>query len=133
MTVYLGTQGAVQIKRESGAPINGQLVPSDISVEKRRFSLNDYDVQGELISGDQVDIVRVDDGDLELVEGHNYPDWRGYVFVDQIGGLRLYDNFSDALSGSVEVAFKLVLPSGNQQLRITTRAARFQYLTRLGV
>ena len=68
MTVYLGTQGAVQIKRESGAPINGQLVPSDVSVIKRRFSLNDYDVQGELIAGDQVDITRMDGGNLQLVE-----------------------------------------------------------------
>ena len=73
MTVYLGTQGAVQIQRESGAPINGQLVPSDVSVEKRRFSLNDYDVQGELIAGDQVDIVRTDGGNLQLVAGHDFP------------------------------------------------------------
>lgn len=131
MTVYLGTQGAVQIQRESGAPINGQLVPSDISVEKRRFSLNDYDVQGELIAGDQVDITRTDGGNLQLVAGHNYPDWRGYVFVDQLGGLRLYEEFTDALAGSVETAFELVLPSGNQQLRIVTRAARFQYLARV--
>ena len=131
MTVYLGTQGAVQIKRESGAPINGQLVPSDVSVEKRRFSLNDYDVQGELIAGDQVDIIRVDGGNLQLVEGHDYPDWRGYVFVDQLGGMRLYRDFSPALAGSVDNALELVLPTKNQQLRITTRSARFQYLARL--
>lgn len=131
MTVYLGTQGAVQIKRTSGSPINGQLVPSDVSLEKRRFSLNDYDVQGELIAGDQVDITRTDGGNLQLVAGHNFPDWRGYVFVDQLGGLRLYDNFPDALAGSVEEAFELVLPTENQQLRIVTRAARFQYLARV--
>ena len=131
MTVYLGTQGAVQIQRESGAPINGQLVPSDVSIEKRRFSLNDYDVQGELIAGDQVDIVRTDGGNLQLVAGHDFPDWRGYVFVDQLGGLRLYEDFADALAGSLDVAFELVLPTGNQQLRITTRAARFQYLARV--
>ena len=131
MTVYLGSQGAVQIKRESGAPIHGQLVPSDVSVEKRRFSLNDYDVQGELIAGDQVDITRTDGGNLQLVDGHNFPDWRGYIFVDQLGGIRLYEDFGLALAGSVDNAFELVLPTENQQLRITTRAARFQYLARL--
>ena len=128
MTVYLGEYGAVQIKRESGFPINGTLVPSDVSVEKRRFSLNDYDVQGELIAGDQVDITRLDGGNLQLVDGHNYPDWRGYVFVDQLGGLRLYEDFADALVGDVKRAFQLVEPSENQSLRIATRGARFNYL-----
>ena len=129
MTVYLGEYGSVQIKRESGSPIVGTLVPSDVSVEKRRFSLNDYDVQGELLSGDQVDITRTDGGkDLELVQGHNFPDWRGYVFVDQLGGLRLYEDFADALVGDVNKAFALVEPSEDQNLRISTRGARFNYL-----
>ena len=128
MTVYLGENGSVQIKRKSGEPIRGGLTPGDVSVAKRRFSLADNDIQGELISGDQVDIKRTDGGNLQLVAAHNYPDWRGYVFVDQLGGIRLYEDFADALAGSVERAFQLVTPTQNQRLEITTRASRFNYL-----
>ena len=128
MTVYLGDKGAVQIKRKSGEPVRGRLVPDDVSVEKRRFSLDDNDIQGELISGDQVDLIRTDGGNLQLVEGHDYPDWRGYVFIDQLGGIRLYEKFADSLAGSLELAFELVQPSEDQQIEITTRSSRFNYL-----
>lgn len=131
MTVYLGSSGAVQIKRKSGQPVRGTLVPSDVSVDKRRFSLNDYEVWGELISGDQVDLAREGGGDLELVAGHNHPDWRGFVFIDQLGGIRLYDNFVDAISGSLDTALELVQPSVTQSIRLQTRNARYQYLAKL--
>ena len=128
MTVYLGDHGAIEIQRKSGAPINGQLEPGDVSIEKRRFGLGDHDIRGELLTGDQVDIKRTDGGNLVLVAGHNYPDWRGYVFVDQIGGIRLFDEFADALSGSIEQSVELVKASGNQQIQIATRNNDFNYL-----
>lgn len=131
MTVYLGTNGAVQLRRKSGDPIRGTLLRGDVSVLKRRFSLNEYDVWGELITGDQVDIERVGGGNLELVKDHDYPDWRGYIFVDQLGGLRLYEDFSPALTGSPEQALELIEPSGDQSLRITTRNGRFNYLAQV--
>jgi len=128
MTVYLGDSGAVQIKRKSGEPIRGRLEPSDVSVEKRRFSLADHDIQGELITGDQVDILRTDGGNLQLVAGHDYPDWRGYVFIDQLGGIRLYEDFADSLAGSLDFGYELVEPSENQQLEITTRSSTYNYV-----
>ena len=94
MTVYLGDSGAVQIKRKSGAPINGQLLPGDVVVSKKRFGLTGQEIQGALITGDQVDIRRNGGGDLVLVAGHLFPDWRGYVFIDQLGGIRLYETFA---------------------------------------
>ena len=130
MTVYLGDHGAIELKRKSGAPIGGMLQPGDVSVEKRRFSLGDHDIRGELLTGDQVDIKRVKAGgdDLVLVAGHDYPDWRGYVFVDQIGGIRLFDNFSDSLTGSVEKSVALVSASVDQSIEIQTRGNNYNYL-----
>ena len=128
MTVYLGDSGAVQIKRKSGEPIRGTLVSGDVSVEKRRFSLADHDIQGELISGDQVDIKRTDGGNLQLVADHAYPDWRGYVFIDQLGGIRLYKDFSSALVGALNSGIELVSPTENQQLEISTRASNYNYV-----
>ena len=128
MTVYFGEQGQLQIRRKSGEIIRGTLVPADVSVEKRRFSLGNNDVQGELITGDQVDIRRIDGENLQLVAGHDFPDWRGFVFIDQMGGIRLFDKFDQALSGSVEQALELVAPSGNQIIGIRTRSSKYNNL-----
>ena len=131
MTVYFGESGAIQLKRKSGEPIRGELGPGDVSVEKRRFSLADNDIQGELITGDQVDIRRTDGGNLQLVSGHDYPDWRGYVFIDQMGGIRLYEDFAVSLAGSLERGLQLVEPTEVQQLEIVTRASKYNYLGRV--
>ena len=131
MTVYLGDHGSIQIKRKAGDPVIGTVDPADVSVTKRRFGLADNDVQGELITGDQVDIERVDGGNLELIAGHDYPDWRGYVFIDQMGGIRLYDRFDKSLAGTIDQALELVTPSTAQQLRILTRGSRYNYLAKV--
>ena len=131
MTVYLGDNGAVQIKRKSGAPIIGELERGNVNVAKRRFSLTDKEIYGELITGDQVDIKRLGGGNLTLVSGHNYPDWRGYVFIDQMGGIRLFDNFADSLVGSLELSLPLVTTATAQNIQITTRASNYSYLGRV--
>ena len=128
MTVYFGEQGQLQIKRKSSEAIRGPLDPSDVSVEKRRFSVGNNDIQGELLTGDQVDITRKDGGNLQLVSGHNYPDWRGYVFVDQLGGIRLFKTFDQALSGSIEAAVILITPTENQDIEIKTRGSNYNNL-----
>ena len=96
MTVYLGQSGSVELKRKSGEPVKFTLERDDVSVLKRRFSA-DTEVWSTLITGDQVDVVRVDGGNLQL-KGHNYRDWRGYIFVDQLGGIRLYDSFEASIT-----------------------------------
>ena len=133
MTVYFGDKGGIQLKRTSGAPINGALAASDVSVEKRRFSLANTNginlIQGDLISGDQVDIRRTDGGgNLQLVSGHDYPDWRGYVFIDQLGGIRLYNAFAPSLVGSLEEGLVLIQPSEAQQIEISTRSSQYNFL-----
>lgn len=130
MTVYLGEAGKIELQRSgSGSPFTTTLIPADVNLNARRFSLNF--LSGALITGDHVDIARVQDEDpntpeqnLELVEGHDYPDWRGYVNVDALGGVRLYDTFSAAVAGSKNNAVLLVTPSETQQLRIRSRDSR---------
>ena len=100
MTVYFGNDGMLELKRASATPIEVTIGVGDVSVERRRFSFPE-DVQGELISGDQVDIVLVPKGKLDFIEGHDSRDWRGYVFVDIMGGIRLYDDYNDSIAGEV--------------------------------
>ena len=130
MTVYLGNNGLVELKRESASAIKATVGRGDVSPERRRFSFSE-DIQGQLIAGDQVDIVLVPKGNLDFIVGHAERDWRGYVYVDIMGGIRLYDNFNDAVAGEVTKAIELKVPSTDQEILIKTRAGRYSPLAQV--
>ena len=130
MTVYLGDHGVVELKRASGAPIQTTIDAGDVNVDKRRFSFPE-DVRGELINGDQIDLVRTDGSNLDLIQGHNEPDWRGYVFIDIMGGVRLYNTFESSVRGSADEAVLLKTPSTSQPIAIQTRNTRYNPLAQI--
>ena len=136
MTIYLGEQGHVELQRQGARGIDDQRVPlftalqpEDVNVGAKRFSF--LGAQLGLITGDQVEIETqrgIDDRgrptlppDLELVDGHDFPDWRGFVHVDANGGIRLYDAFDKAIDGKKDNAIPLVTPSKFQHLQVTSR------------
>ena len=111
MTVYLGEDGFVELKRSSGEPIRVTVEIEDVNTLKRRFSF-ESDVRGELMSGDQVDIIHQNyRANLDFILDHPENDWRGYVFVDIMGGIRLYDTFEKAIRGERDEALELKTPS----------------------
>ena len=133
MGVYLGERGHIELKRDSGREVfSSVLDPYDVNVERRRFSV-DFTV-GALITGDQITISTQDRSPLELVADHVDPDgnyhndWRGYIYVDDAGGIRLYDTFEKSLSGSFEQAVELVEPSQRKDIVIKTRSNTFRCL-----
>ena len=130
MTVYLGDSGGIELERTSGEPVALTLLSGDVSVAKRRFSPEE-DVQGVFISGDQVDIRTVDGSELHLIDGHAYPDWRGFIFVDALGGLRLFNSFQKAVSGEKQNAVELVDWPDRQDITITTRSDGFTPLAKI--
>ena len=130
MTVYLGDNGLVELKRDSASAIEATVGVGDVSPDRRRFSFSE-DIQGQLITGDQVDIVLVPKGNLDFIVGHAERDWRGYVYVDIMGGLRLYDTFNDAIAGGVTNAVELKIPSTDQEILIKTRASGFSPLAQI--
>ena len=69
MTVYFGNDGLLELKRASATPIQATVGVGDVNPDRRRFSFSE-DIQGELISGDQVDIVLVPKGNLDFIVGH---------------------------------------------------------------
>ena len=130
MSVYLGNQGHIELQRvQSNRWIRTELAPSDVNVGRKRFSVG-FTI-GAFITGDLVTIATVDGTRLSLVSGHIYPDWTGYVHVDEIGGIRLYSNFSDALSGSLEPAISLIQPTETQSIKIQTQSDRFRCLAQV--
>lgn len=130
MSVYLGNEGRIELERvESGHWLHSELAPSDVNVSRKRFSV-DFLV-GALTTGDLISIATEDGSTLELVDGHVFPDWTGYIHVDEIGGLRLYRTFSDALANRVSDALPLVRPSSAKRIKIETQTDRFRCLAQV--
>jgi len=133
MGVYLGTAGQVEIRREAGEQLLvTRLDPNDVNVTRKRFSV-DFALSA-LITGDHVAIATLDGSPLKLVSGHQdtsnnyYPDWSGYVHVDDVGGLRLYSTFAHALTGGSANALALVQPDSAVDVSFKTDDPKFNLL-----
>jgi hypothetical protein len=128
MGVYLGNVGNIELIRKSLEGTKESVVnPSDVNASRNRFSF-DFD-EGYLITGDLIEIKSTDGTDLDFIDetawtadqittqgndplvtqssdlivaSYQGPTESGmwYVFVDELGGIRLYDNFDDSLEGS---------------------------------
>ena len=130
MSVYLGDSGGISIRRV-GEPVATKLEPADVEVNEKRLSFDfdeDYDDvrPNVLITGDQVEIASVDGTDFELVSGTTDTDITRWVHVDEIGGIRLYDSFSKAVSGKTSEAETLVSPPTGG-IDVTVDVVNFQY------
>lgn len=106
MGIYLGNIGNIEITRKSLEGSKQSLVnPSDVNASRNRFSF-DFD-EGYLITGDYVEIKTTDDTNLDFItasgwgNGEVQPSGAWFVFIDELGGIKLYDNFDDSLEGSV--------------------------------
>ena len=130
MSIYFGSTGFIELKRDTlNSDIVSSLNPDDVNTTKKRFSVDN--VTGSLITGDQIEIDTVDKSNLELLSGHNFPDLRKYIHIDDVGGIRLYDTFSAALAGEVTDALTLTVPSSTKNILIRTRNNRFRPLAKI--
>lgn len=121
MSVYLGTFGDITLRRSSASAIKESVVnPGDVNAIKRRFSF-DFD-SGYLISGDQLEITSTDGTNLDFIDASG---WRNntvqasgkwYINIDELGGIKLYETFADALTG--DTASAVVLQDLNRDIPI---------------
>lgn len=126
MSVYMGEEGSVLIKRSvaNTGLLRSKLDPDDVNAATKRFS---FDFEPEsLITGDRIEIYTADGSDLQLVAGHNFPDGRWYCHVDDAGGVRLYEEFDDAINGGIATALALVAPVVSQDIVVRTRNSQFR-------
>tara|TARA_Y100001937_G_C7054334_1_gene300683 strand:- start:122 stop:982 length:861 start_codon:yes stop_codon:yes gene_type:complete len=130
MPIYFGSTGFIELRRDSLNPdFETTLDPDDVNISKKRFSVNK--AAGSLVTGDQVEIETADGSNLELLSGHNFPDLRKYIHINEMGGIKLYDTFGSALAGEISDALTLVTPSSNQNILIRTRNTRFRPLAKI--
>ncbi len=130
MGIYLGDSGHVELQRASlDSPLHGTLDGADVNEGRSRFSF-DFD-HSALITGDKVGIRTLDGTDLQLVAGHAYPDWTGYINIDDAGGISLYATFGYALTGDRKRALPLKAPTTPQPISVHTADSRYRCLANI--
>ena len=129
MTVYFGSTGYVELQRRGSGSLTTKLDPEDVNTARKRFSV-DF-AQYALLTGDQIEMDSVDGSNFELISGHNQPDLRKYIHVDEAGGIRLYTNFEHSLTGGITNALTLVQPSAAVNVNIRTRNTRYKMLSQV--
>jgi len=104
MSVYLGNFGLVELRRSSElAEKTSTINAGDINISRRRFSF-DFDA-GFLHSGDQIEIRSTNGANLAFVDASGWianavqSSGHWYIYVDELGGIRLYDTFDKAVEG----------------------------------
>jgi len=106
MTVYLGNAGNIELTRDSGDVIAGTVTPGDVNTVKGMFSF-DFTF-GAFVTGDFVEFSSA--STLSFVSGYAYTKGNWFVNVDQLGGLRLYPTYSDAVAGTSNNRVALATP-----------------------
>jgi hypothetical protein len=131
MTVYLGSYGLVALTRKatnSGEEFN--VPPSSINTTEKRFKLtygDGADVTNVLITGDRVTITRVGSGNLDFVDetgwstGTKAPSGTWYVYVDELGSIRLFTSLPLALEGAKASAVALDALGSAVQVTLTVK------------
>jgi len=130
MSVYFGQSGQIALKRDAlNSAIRTKLDPYDVNTTSKRFSIDHS--TGSLITGDEVVIETADGSNLELVNGHSYPDGKWFINIDPVGGIRLFDTFAKAIEGLQANAITLVAPSSAKDVLVTTKNDNFRHLAKV--
>jgi len=136
MAVFLGQEGQVLLKRtQFDEEIFGTVDRSDVNTSKDRFSF-DYPL-GMLITGDQIEIKSTDGSDLDFIDASGwptdtvYPDGIFYIFVDEVGAIRLYNSFDESMSGEVAGRVPLNDPGRSIPIEVEVRNNNFRILAQV--
>lgn len=117
MSVYLGTFGEIELKREfGGGEIRGTIKTSDVNATGKRFSF-DFE-HGQLLSGDQIEITSTDGSDLDFIDSYAKTSVKKFIHVDELDGIRLYDSFANAINGGTTNATDLAAPGDDIPIRV---------------
>ena len=126
MAILLGDAGQVELRRTTqlDQPLESIVNISDVNPGRNRFSF-DFDA-GVFVSGDRVEIKSTDENILlEWIAASGWPDNKRYgdgiffLHIDEAGGIKLYNTFSESIAGEMQGIIKLVEPSQAIPIRVT--------------
>jgi len=104
MTYFLGHYGKVKLRRKSAATFSSSVSPADVNTILNRLG---FDGSTEnLLTGDQLRIFTSDNRGLDFLPAATWPDGGGatlgeviaYANINAIGGIRLFEEFSQAIN-----------------------------------
>jgi hypothetical protein len=104
MTFFLGHYGKISLRRKAAGTFNTKVIPADINTTLNRFG---FDGSTEnLLTGDQIVITTTDARGLDFLPTTTWPQGGGatlnmvvaYCNVNALGGLRLFNTFSDSIN-----------------------------------
>ena len=110
MTVFLGDAGRVRIARKgSDRPIFSTVNAADIREDVDRFSL-DF-AHEQVITGDRLEITTQGGENLSWIDDPAADNsFTRYAHVDEAGGIRLYESFSESIEAAKANAISLKKP-----------------------
>ena len=115
MAIWHGNAGGIRLYRSgTDGRVYDRINPADVDAASNRFSL--LESLQVLTPGDRVWIRRVEEDGalssqpLDIINAWSYPDWQGYVSVDGVGSIRLYESWEAAVVGSQAGAISLRVP-----------------------
>lgn len=121
MSVYLGTFGKVELKRQADAKgLRSQIKRSDVNANAKRFSF-DFD-HGQLITGDKIRIKSIDGSALDFIDNFSEATITKFIYVDEADGVRLFNTFSQAVNGLKADAIALSNPADSIDISVDIRS-----------
>ena len=129
MTVYLGTHGKVELKREFDGALTGTIKPDDVNTSAKRFSF-DFE-HGQLLTGDQIEITSTDDSALDFIDSYTDSSVKKFIYVDELDGIRLYDSFADAVAGGKSNAKTLAAPGNDIPVEVKVDNASYRLIAQV--
>jgi hypothetical protein len=130
MSVYLGTFGEVELKREfDGSDLQSTINPSDVNATKKRFSF-DFD-HGQLLTGDQIEITSTDGSALDFINSYTKTSVKKFIYVDELDGIFLYDSFAHAVAGGTTNATALAAPANDIPIKVVVQNSDYRVLGRV--
>lgn len=122
MSVILGCSGYVELTRDSVDEVfTSAINPSDVNGAKNHFSF-DFPA-GMLLTGDQLEIKTTDGSTLDFVTGWPHPDGLWFIHVDQVGAIKLYNEFGDSTGGDPTGRVDLTAPTRNIPIQVRVKNA----------
>lgn len=130
MSVYLGMFGKVELQRQfDGGELFSTVNTGDVNAARKRFS---FDFKhGQLLTGDQVEITSTNGAALSFISGYTKTSVKKFLHIDDLGGVRLYDTFANAINGGVTSATALAVPGADIPIRVKVENSDYKILAQV--
>lgn len=136
MTFYLGNYGNIRLRRGTDpviGSISSDVEPDDISLVLNRVGFEN--ASENLLTGDRVDLTTTDSRGLAFIPASNWSvnqiqdTFSCFVHVNEVGGLRLFPTFGDAVNNTRSNEITLQSFSGSPlNLKVTIRDIKYSLL-----